>query len=119
MNKEPLKPLIWVGDSRKRLKEFPREAQRTVGRALDFAQRGGMHPSAKPFKGVGTGVLEIIARYDTDTYRAVYAVKVGDVVYVLHAFQKKSKSGIKTPKGETDLIKKRFKRAKEIENERE
>lgn len=118
MDIKPLRGLIWVGDSRKKLKEFPREAQRTIGRALDFAQRGGMHPSAKPFKGVGTGVLEIVARHDTDTFRAVYAVKIGEVIYVLLTFQKKSKSGIKTPKQDVDLIKERFRQAKEKENER-
>lgn len=95
MNKEPLREIVWVGDSRKKLKEFSRGAQRTIGRALDFAQRGGLHPEAKPFKGIGAGILEIVARYDTDTYRVVYAVKVGETIYVLHAFQKKSKSGIK------------------------
>ena len=66
---------------------------------------------AKPFKGVGSGVYEIVKRYDSDTYRAVYAVKIGDSVYVLHAFQKKSKRGIKTPQTDVDLIKQRYKDA--------
>jgi phage-related protein len=66
---------------------------------------------AKPFKGVGSGVYEIVKRYDTDTYRAVYAVKIGEKVYVLHAFQKKSKKGIKTPQSDVDLIKQRYKDA--------
>ncbi len=68
---------------------------------------------AKPFKGVGSGVYEIVKRYDTDTYRAVYAVKIGEKVYVLHAFQKKSKRGIKTPQVDIDLIKQRYKDAQE------
>jgi len=75
------------------------------------------HPYAKPFKGVGIGVFEIVKPFNSDTYRAVYAVKVGDHIYVLHAFQKKSASGIKTAKQDTDLIKSRFRQAKEIENE--
>ncbi|MEH2219453.1 MAG: type II toxin-antitoxin system RelE/ParE family toxin [Nostoc sp.] len=66
---------------------------------------------AKPFKGVGGGVYEILKRYDTDTYRAVYAVKIGEKIYVLHAFQKKSKQGIKTPQADVDLIKQRYKDA--------
>jgi len=118
LNRKPLRDLIWLGDSRKKLKAFPKGAQNPIGRALDFAQRGGMHPSAKPLKGIGSGVLEIVARYDKDTYRAVYALKLGETIYVLHVFQKKSKSGIKTPKKEIELIQKRFMEAKEIENEK-
>jgi phage-related protein len=67
--------------------------------------------SAKPFKGVASGVYEIVKRYDTDTYRAVYAVKIGERIYILHAFQKKSKQGIKTPQSDVDLIKQRYKDA--------
>ena len=74
-----------------------------------------MSPAAKPFKGVGSEVFEIRADYRTDTYRAVYAVKIGERVYVLHCFQKKSRRGIKTPKKEVDLINRRLKMAQELE----
>jgi phage-related protein len=85
-----------------------------MGVALDVAQQGEKHESAKPLQGFGgAGVLEVIDDFDGDTYRAVYTVKLKGVVYVLHAFQKKSKKGISTPKEEIDLVKKRFKAAEE------
>ena len=101
-----------------RLKEFPREAQRHIGRALDYAQRGGKHPKAKPLRGFGSGVFEIVEDYKSDTYRVVYAVQIGEAIYVLHAFQKKSTRGIKTPQREINLIRQRLKMAQEMENER-
>jgi phage-related protein len=116
MNDIELKPLAWVGDSRRKLREFPRPVQREMGQALMFAQAGEKHPSAKPLKGTGlSGVFEIVDNYDKDTYRVVYAVKLGEKIYVLHAFQKKSKTGIKTPKQDIDLIKQRLKAVKELE----
>jgi phage-related protein len=102
-----------MGDSRKRIREFPLEVQKRVGDALQLVQFGGMPLEAKPFKGVGSGVYEIVQRFDTDTYRAVYAVQIADEIYVLHAFQKKSKSGIKTPKQDVELIKQRYRQAVE------
>jgi phage-related protein len=85
-----------------------------MGFALDQAQRGGKHPDAKPLKGFGgAGVLEIVDDFDGDTYRAVYTVNFGGVIYALHAFQKKAKSGIATPKEEIELIKKRLLLAQE------
>ncbi len=82
--------------------------------------REGKHPKAKPLTGISVrGVLEVVARYDTDTYRAVYTVRIGKRIYVLHAFQKKSTRGIKTPKKEIDLIKRRLQMAQEIEAENE
>ena len=110
-----LKETIWIGDSKARLKEFPQPTQKDIGDALFIAQAGGMSPGAKPFKGVGSGVFEIRSDYRTDTYRAVYAVKIGERVYVLHCFQKKSKRGIKTSKKEIDLIKRRLKMAQKLE----
>jgi phage-related protein len=107
----PLRPLVWMGDSRKNIREFPGEVRLSVGYALQLVQAGETPLEAKPFKGVGSGVYEIVKRYDTDTYRAVYAVKIGETVYVLHAFQKKSKKGIKTPQYDIDLIKQRYKDA--------
>jgi phage-related protein len=112
-----LRPLVWMGDSRKNIREFPEDVQKSVGYALQLVQAGETPMEAKPFKGVGSGVYEIIKRYDTDTYRAVYAVKIGEKVYVLHAFQKKSKQGIKTPQADIDLIKQRYKDAQEREKQ--
>ena len=106
-----LRPLVWIGDSRKNIREFPEDVRASVGYALQLVQAGETPLEAKPFKGIGSGVYEIVKRYDTDTYRAVYAVKIGEKVYVLHAFQKKSKSGIKTPQPDIDLIKQRYKDA--------
>lgn len=110
-----LREAVWIGDSKARLKEFPQPVQKDIGDALFIVQAGSMSPAAKPFKGVGSGVFEIRSDYRTDTYRAVYAVKIGERVYVLHCFQKKSKRGIKTPKKEVDLIKRRLKMAQELE----
>ncbi|MEI2577772.1 type II toxin-antitoxin system RelE/ParE family toxin [Scytonema sp. PRP1] len=113
----PLRPLVWMGDSRKNIREFPENVRASVGYALQLVQAGETPMDAKPFKGVGSGVYEIVKRYDTDTYRAVYAVKIGEKVYVLHAFQKKSKRGIKTPQTDVDLIKQRYKDALEREKQ--
>jgi phage-related protein len=113
-----LRPLIWVGDSRKRIRDFPIEVQKLIGDALQLVQFGGMPLEAKPFKGVGSGVYEIVRRFDSDTYRAVYAVQIAESIYVLHAFQKKSKAGIKTPQQDVELIKQRYRQAvKESKNE--
>ncbi len=79
-----------------------------------YAQAGETHPYAKPLKGIGSGVFEVVVRYETDTYRAVYAVKIGETVYVLHVFMKKSKRGIKTPQRDIDLIKQRLKIAQQM-----
>ena len=110
-----LKEAVWIGDSKARLKEFPQPVQKDIGDALFIVQAGKMSPAAKPFKGIGSGVFEIRSDYRTDTYRAVYAVKIGERVYVLHCFQKKSKRGIKTPKKEVNRIKRRLKMAQELE----
>ena len=107
-----LKPVVWIGDSLESLKKFPEEVQGVMGYALYLAQTGTKHRSVKPLKGFGgAGVLEIVEDYDGDTYRAVYTVKLAGVIYVLHAFQKKSKKGIATAKSEIDLVKKRLKKA--------
>ncbi len=110
----PPKPVRWVGSSKDDLREFPQEVRRRVGGALWDAQRGVKAPFAKPLRGFGgAAVLEITDDYDGGTYRAVYTVRFPGVVYVLHAFQKKSKRGIATPKAELDLITLRLKRARE------
>ena len=104
--------LAW--DSRRNIQAFPSGAQKLIGDELQLVQFGGMPKDAKPFKGVGSGVFEIALPYGKNAYRAVYAVQLGERVYVLHAFQKKSKSGIKTPKKDIDLIKRRYKEAKDL-----
>lgn len=106
------KPLHWVGSAKKDYLGFPIEVQSDMAYALGLAQLGAKHPKAKPWKGEGPGVFEIVEDYRGDTYRAIYTVRFADVVYVLHAFQKKSKSGIKTPQGDIKLIAERLKRAK-------
>ena len=113
-NPSVLKPLDFIGSSREDLKEFPDEVKQDIGYALFEAQKGQKSETAKPLKGFGgAGVLEIIERFDGDTYRAVYTVKFREVVYVLHCFQKKSKSGIKTPQQDINLIAQRLKAAEE------
>ena len=103
------KPVRWIGSSRKDLKSFPKSVQRDVGQALYAAQCGEEYPSVKALKGFGgRSVLEIIAPHDGDTYRAIYTVRFQGVLYILHAFQKKSKKGIATPRLEIDLIKRRL-----------
>lgn len=110
----PRKPVEWIGSSRDDLRAFPPEVRRVMGQAIDDAQLGGENPVAKALKGFGgRGVLEIVDDFDGDTYRAVYTVKFAGVVYVLHAFQKKAKKGIATPRQQIDLIKARLRRAEE------
>ncbi len=105
-----LKKVIWISSSKKIVQGFPLEVRKAIGFALYQAQEGNKHIHAKPLKGFfGAGVLEIVEDFDGDTYRAIYTVKFGDLIYVIHAFQKKSKTGIKTPKQEIDLIKQRLK----------
>ena len=114
----PPKTVRWVGSSKDDLSDFPQEVRRRVGGALWDAQRGLKAPFAKPLRGFGgAGVLEIVDDHDGDTYRAVYTVRFTGVVYVLHAFQKKSKRGAEAPKHDIDLIKQRLKRAEEHHKE--
>ena len=109
-----LRPVIWLGNSKRNVLEFPKGAQKLIGDELQLIQYGGMPKDAKPFKGVGSGVLEIALRYESEAYRTVIAVQLGENIYVLHAFQKKSKKGIATPKPDVDLIKRRYAEAKEL-----
>ncbi|MGO9472153.1 MAG: type II toxin-antitoxin system RelE/ParE family toxin [Rhodomicrobium sp.] len=109
-----MKPLGWIGSARDDLLAFPEDVVREMGYALFVAQLGGKHGSAKPLKGFGgAGVLEVVEDHEGDTYRAVYTVRFSEVVYVLHAFQKKSKHGIAMPPQEMDKIRSRLKRAGE------
>jgi phage-related protein len=114
-----LRPIVWLGNSKKSLREFPDGAQKLLGDELQLIQFGGMPKDAKPFKGVGSGVLELALRYVSDAYRVVLAVQIGRRIYVLHAFQKKSKKAIETPKRDVDLIKKRYAEAQELAREYE
>ena len=112
--KEVLRKIRWVGDSRTRVREFPGQVRKDIGHSLYLVQTGQTPESARPMKGLGSGVFEIASDHDTNTYRAVYTVKIGEFIYLLHAFQKKSKSGISTPRYEIDLIRRRLRRAKEL-----
>ena len=107
------KPLNWVGSSKRDFLAFPDKAKSDMGYALGLAQLGGRHPSAKTWRGDGPGVVEIVENHDGDTYRAIYTVRFKGVVYVLHAFQKKSPSGRRTAVTDVDLIAERLRRATE------
>ena len=112
--------LVWMGSSRRDLRGFPREVRRNLGQALYAAQQGETDPSAKPLRGFGGGsVLEIVADYDGNTWRSVYTVRYAEAIYVLHAFQKKSKRGIATPKKDMDLIRHRLAEAERLRRERQ
>jgi len=106
------RPLFWVASSKDDLLAFPDPVKDEIGTALSVAQFGGKHPSAKPWKGEGPGVFEIVEDHRGDTYRAVYTVRFEDAVYVLHAFQKKSPSGIRTSRRDVDLVAQRLKEAR-------
>ena len=116
---EPI-TLIWMRSSKRDLLGFPLPVIRAVGFALHQAQVGQVHVDAKPLKGFGgASVMEIVERHDGDTYRAVYTVRFKTAVYVLHAFQKKAKKGIATPKADIDLIRIRLREAAELERIRQ
>lgn len=107
-----MKPLYWVASSKKDLQSLPEDVQDIFGYALHLAQAGSKHAQTRPLKGFGgAGVLEVVEDFLGDTYRAVYTVKFGNAVYVLHVFQKKSSSGIATPKPDMDKIRERLKAA--------
>jgi phage-related protein len=107
-----MKPVVWIGDTRRVVKKFPKAVKRTVGRALELAQLGAKHPASKPWKGEGPGLFEIVEDDQGSTYRAVYTVRFEDVVYALYAFQKKSKQGIKTPQQDVENIRQRLQTAR-------
>ncbi len=107
------KPLYWMGSSKRDLLAFPEPVKDSVGAALSLAQFGGKHPAAKPWKGEGPGVLEVVEEHGGDAYRAVYTVCFEGAVYVLHAFQKKSPSGVKTARPDVELVSKRLQAAQQ------
>ncbi len=111
--REGEKPLDWVGSSKKDFLDFPSAVKDEMGAALGVAQLGGKHPSAKPWKGQGPGVLEIVEDHAGNAYRAIYTVRFREIIYVLHAFQKKSPKGIKTPLADIELVERRLKVAQQ------
>jgi phage-related protein len=119
MRAEPtLKPVVWMGSSRKDLGAFPDPVKDRVGYALFVAQQGGKHADAKPLRGFGgAGVVEVVSDHRGDTFRAVYTIRLADVIYVLHAFQKKSKSGRETPRPDLELIAVRLRDAERLAKE--
>ena len=106
-----LKPVLWTGTSKDDLKRFPDPVRQRMGFAVYQAQAGMRHRDAKPLRGFGAGVLEVVSRHDGDTFRAVYTVRFETAVYVLHAFQKKAKRGAATPKKELDTVRRRLRLA--------
>ena len=108
------RPIVWIKAARRDFEEFPDKARDRLLDALTVVAEGGMQPIAKPLSGLGSGVLELALAFRGDAYRVVYAVQLGTDVWVIHAFQKKSKTGIKTPKYEIDLIHARLRRLKEM-----
>jgi phage-related protein len=115
-----VRPVVWIGSSRRDLRAMPQQVRRDVGQALYAAQQGTTDPAAKPLKGFGgMRVMEIVERYRTDAYRAVYTAHFENAVYVLHVFQKKSKSGVATPKHEVELIRRRLAAAEQYYRERQ
>jgi phage-related protein len=109
-----LKPVVWIGNSKSNLSAFPEEVKDSMGSALYVAQLGGKHHSAKSPRGFGgAGILEVVEDHESGTYRAVYTVQFAGRIYVLHAFQKKSKTGTRTPKAEINLIRSRLKWAEQ------
>lgn len=118
--KRVVKPIVWMGSSREELKGFPEQVRRDIGQALCTAQQGETDPAAKPLKGFGgSKVMEIVDRHDTNTYRAVYTVKFAGRIYVLHAFQKKSKKGVATPQKDIESIRQRLAAAERDHKERQ
>ena len=111
---DTFRKISWVKAAAKEFKRFPKGAREEIEGALTLAAQGEKAEIAKPMKGIGTGVFEIAIKYSADAYRLVYAVKIDEKIWVLHAFKKKSKTGIKTPKQDIDLVKSRIKILKEI-----
>ncbi len=109
----PTRPISWIKAARNEFERFPDKAQSICLAALTIAAEGGKADVAKPMTGLGSGVFEIALRYFGNAFRVVYAVQLGDEIWVIHAFQKKSTQGIKTPQHEIDLVKDRYKRLKE------
>jgi phage-related protein len=119
MSASPPRELVWIASSLKDLREFPEDVRQMMGYALYTAQSGGKHIAAKPLQGYrGAGVLEVVDDYDGDTYRTVYTVRFAEAIYVLHAFQKKSKRGAASPKHEVEIVNARLELARRLHEQR-
>lgn len=103
-----MKKLIWIGSSKKDVLKLPKAVIQEFGYALHLAQAGDFYFKIKPFKGFGNGIFEVATEHESNAYRLIYSLQIKDYVYALHAFHKKSKQGIKTPKEEVNIIKKRI-----------
>ncbi len=112
MSSRDARPISWIKAARKDFEAFPQGTRTEILRALTIAAEGRKADIAKPMKGFGSGVFEVALQYRSDAYRTVYVLQLGDDIWVLHAFQKKAKQGIKTPKKDLDLIRERLKRLK-------
>jgi phage-related protein len=110
----PTRPISWITAARKEFNAFPEEARLRVLQALTIAAEGGKADIAKPLTGFGSGVFEVALPYRRDAYRVVYAVQLDTDIWVVHAFQKKSKTGIKTPREELEVVRMRLRRLKEL-----
>jgi phage-related protein len=108
------RPIVWLKAARRDFEDFPEKARDRLLDALTVVAEGGMPSIAKPLRGFGSGVLELALAFRGDAFRVVYAVQLGADLWVIHAFQKKSKTGIRTPKQEIDLIEVRLRRVKEM-----
>jgi phage-related protein len=116
---ETVRPLFWMGSSRRDVRSFPQQVRRDIGQALYATQLGETDPAVKPLKGFGGGsVLEVVANHEGDTWRLVYTVRYAEAIYVLHAFQKKSKSGRATAKTDIELVLHRLAQAERLHRER-
>jgi len=109
----PDRPLLWVASSKRDYREFPSRVQDRFGFELYLVQTGQHPSSAKLLRGLGSGTVELVEDFDGDTYRAVYTVRFSEAVYILHAFKKKSKRGVKTPQGDIDLVRRRLRDAEQ------
>ena len=115
-----LNPTVWMGPTRETVRKFPEPVRRGIGQALYTAQDGGTDPATKPLRGfIGASVMEILERYDTNTFRVVYTSRFSGVIYVLHAFQKKSRKGFATSRKDIDLVKRRLAVARQHEQKME
>src|SRR5882724_1050290 len=113
-----IRPLLWIASSKRDFSDFPPQVQDDFGFELFLAQTGQHPPSAKPLRGFGSGTIELVGEFLGDTYRAVYTVRFSEAVYVLHAFKKKSKRGIKTPQVDIELIRRRLRAAEQDHSQR-
>jgi phage-related protein len=113
-----VRPLLWIASSKRDFSDFPPRVQDNFGFELFLAQTGQHPPSAKPLSGFGSGTIELLDEFAGDTYRAVYTVRFSEAVYVLHAFKKKSKRGIKTPQVDIELIRRRLRAAEQDHSQR-